>query len=258
MQISRSQFFRTIGDALNAMIVEQRSDYERAVAEARHKSGRSSVNLPVARSPDDPKKRWVDGTPEYSLSVYELRMLFPDARLIHILRDVRAVVPSLMNFSKLAGYDLVKNEEEAYRYWLRTVRGCIAGERAFGSHVVQRVRYRDLLAAPEETLRKCLRFLSEEYSPDCLIPLASKINSSNVPDDFDSTDLGTPSALRQEAHQLSDLLDSEEPAFPGSADAVAELEEQFLKHAHYIAWAPAELERRLRAERAKGSTLGRA
>jgi hypothetical protein len=249
MRIGRDQLFATVGEALSDMIVGQRGSYERAAAEARLSAGNPYPDLLVSRSPADPKKRWIDGTPEYSLSAYGLRLLFPDARFIHILRDVRAVVPSMMNMANIAGQHLVKNEEEAYLYWLRTVRGCVAAERAFGSHVVLRIRYRDLVASPAKTLRRCLEFLGEEYTADCPKPLTLKINSSNVPVDFDSVMSGTPDGLREEAGQLHDFLDAEEPAFPGSEAAVLELAGRFLDHAHYVAWAPGELERRLAAAR---------
>jgi len=65
-----------------------------------------------------PKRRWVDGTPEYSLHIYGLRKLFPQVRFIHLFRDVRAVVRSMLNFHRVAGIQLVANEEEAYRYWI--------------------------------------------------------------------------------------------------------------------------------------------
>ena len=134
MQICRDQLFRTVGDAINAMILRQRSVYETASTEvARARGTPANPAFLLARNPDDPKGRWVDGTPEYSLSVFALHILFPEARFIHILRDVRAVVRSLMRFSDSAGHQLVKTEEEAYQYWLRTTRACVAAGQAFGS-----------------------------------------------------------------------------------------------------------------------------
>jgi hypothetical protein len=252
MRITRDQLLRTVGDAVNAMIVKQRPVYEAANAEIAEMQKRlPDHRFLLARHSADPKRRWVDGTPEYSLSVFALRKLFPEARFIHILRDVREVVRSLMNFKNLAGYQLVDTEEAAYRYWLRTVRGCLAAECAFGSDVVRRVRYRDLVKTREPVLRGCLEFLGETYTADCLTPLDVKINSSNVPHGFDPTDKRTPAALRQEAHDLSDLLDAEEPAFVASAESVGQLEMHFLKRAHYVAWAERELARRLDKERSQ-------
>jgi hypothetical protein len=216
MQISRDELFQTVGDAINAMILRQRSVYQAACAEIAEASGTAPhPAFLLARNGNDPKGRWVDGTPEYSFSAFALRALFPEARFIHILRDARAVVRSLMRFSDLAGYQLVKTEEDAYRYWLRTTRACVAAGRAFGSDVVHRLRYRDLVEAPDASLQTCLKFLDETYSADRLMPLKEKINSSKVHDGFDPTDERTDPALRQEAHELFDALNAEDPALVG-------------------------------------------
>ena len=153
MRISRDQLFRTVGDAINAMILRQRKVYEGTCAEIALARGvHPDPAFLLARNSRDPKGRWVDGTPEYSLSVFALHVLFPEARFIHVLRDVRGVVRSLMCFSDLAGHRLVKTEEEAYQYWLCTTCACVAAGRALGSEVVHRVRYRDLIAAPQASL----------------------------------------------------------------------------------------------------------
>lgn len=258
MQISRNQLFRTIGDAINAMILGQRSAYQAASTEvARARGTPAHPAFVLARNPDDPKGRWVDGTPEYSLSVFALHVLFPEARFIHVLRDVRAVVRSLMRFSELAGHHLVKTEEEAYQYWLRTTRACVAARRAFGSEVAHRVRYRDLMAARQASLLSCLEFVGETYSADCLMQLKERINSSKVPDEFDPTDEGTDPALREEAHELFEALDAEEPTHIRSGEAAMQLETKFLEQAHFIAWAEYEMARRLNMERRQQPNSGR-
>ena len=125
-----------------------------------------------------PKARWVDGTPEYSLHICGLRKLFPHALFIHLFRDVRAVVRSMINFHRATGIHLVANEEEAYRYWIRTVSACLMAERAYGPNVVHRIRYADLIDNPESTMRSLLEFLGEPYTARCLEPLS---NGSTVP-----------------------------------------------------------------------------
>src|SRR5439155_960967 len=62
----------------------------------------------------DSKSCWVDGPPEYSFYICGLRKLFPGALFIHIVRDVDAVVRSLLNFNHLAGNNLIANEQQAY------------------------------------------------------------------------------------------------------------------------------------------------
>ena len=40
------------------------------------------------------------GTPEYSLHICGLLKLFPQARFVHVFRDVDAVVRSMVNFHR--------------------------------------------------------------------------------------------------------------------------------------------------------------
>jgi hypothetical protein len=254
MGISRDQLFQVVGDAISGMLLGQRTSYEAAGALLARtfapQSNPPASTFLLSRKASDPKRRWVDGTPEYSLSVFGLYKLFPNCKFIHLLRDVYSVVKSLMLFSRVAGFSLVRTEQEAYEYWLRTVRACLTAEKAFGSGVIQRVRYRDLVESPEATVRRCLEFVGEPFNADCLLPLKVKINSSNVPERYDPKDPRTDIALREEALNLSEELSTEiQPAFPGTPELIAELETKFLKQARFRAWSGAELVRRIEAER---------
>jgi len=175
----------------------------------------------------DSKSRWVDGTPEYSFYICGLRKLFPGALFIHIVRDVDAVVRSLLNFDHLAGNNLIANEQQAYEKWLRTVECCTQAERAYGSQVVYRLQYSDLINNPESTLRSVLTFLGERYVPECLKPLQERINSSNVPADFDSSDPQTDPVVVEKARQLSAEVEKELKHVEPSAIANNEMEAAF-------------------------------
>ncbi len=133
----------------------------------------------------------------------------------------------MINFHRVAGIQLVANEEEAYRYWLRTVRGCLKAEEAFGPAVVYRVRYADIISNPESTMRLLLGFLGEPYTATCLEPLAHRINSSEVPADFKSNDSGTdPSVIREAMRLCAEVEETPQPRDPSPA-AVNELEAAF-------------------------------
>ena len=181
------------------------------------------------------KARWVDGTPEYSFDICGLRKLFPCALFIHIVRDVDSVVRSMLNFHRIAGTQVVANEEEAYKYWLRTVTACLKAEEAYGPHVVYRLRYTTLIENPESALRSLLDFLGEPYSAKCLEPLSQRINSSNVPPDFKSDDPTTDAALVEEARRLSAELEQSSPPTEHSPTAAAELEAEFGARVKHIA-----------------------
>jgi hypothetical protein len=225
MDISREEFFASFGQKINDLIIDHREDLQR-----RRREDPSMVDFRPfisSASASEPKMRWVDGTPEYSLHVYALRQLFPQSAFIHVLRNVRDVVRSMLNFDRVAGFQLVANEEEAYKYWLRTVSACVKAEQAYGPHVVHRLPYAALIENPESAMRALLDFLGEPYSAKCLGPLALRINSSNVPADFKSDDPATDPAIVEQARRLSTELDETEQPSQASRAAADEMEAGF-------------------------------
>jgi hypothetical protein len=221
MDIGDDELFASIGRSINDLILRHRKDLER--------------NRQVISDPLEPKGRWVDGTPEYSLHICGLRKLFPDALFVHICRDVCEVVRSMLNFHRVAGTHLVPNEEKAYKYWLRTVSACLEAEQAYGSSVVYRIRYADLINNPEPAMRSLLDFLHEPYTAKCLEPLGKRINSSNVPDDFVADDPATNSALVDQATKLSSELEAVSQSSKASPAAAAAIETEFKQRTRYVA-----------------------
>src|SRR6478735_10601641 len=221
MDISRAEFFANFGHAINDLILAHRKHLERK----RDLEG----TFDREHSTSEPKARWVDGTPEYSLHICGLRKLFPEALFIHIVRDVSSVVRSMLNFHRIAGTHLVANEEEAYKYWLRTVRACLKAEQAYGPNVVYRLRYMALVENAESALRSLLEFLGEPYSAKCLEPLSERINSSNVPADFKSDDSSADALIVEEARRLSVEIEQTPQPTEISLAAADEIEAGFAK-----------------------------
>jgi len=269
MGISHAEFFSHIGRSINSLVLKHRGDLDRQrliIAVQRLLKDRGLYlgevtgefdaatsaavqqyemvdktlyselvdSLRTAASDSEYKTRWVDQTPEYSFHICGLRKLFPCALFIHIVRDVGSVVRSMLNFHRIAGTHVVPNEEEAYKYWLRTVRACLKAEEAYGPHVVYRLRYTALVENPESVLRSLLDFLGEPYSAKCLEPLSERINSSNVPPDFKSEDPATDPAIVEEARRLSAEIEQTSQPAEHSPAAAGELETEFgarVKHA---------------------------
>ena len=268
MGISRDEFFSHMGRSINSLILKHRCDLDRkrlviAVQRLLKEQGFYSGevtgefdgatsaavrqygiaggplyselvdSLRTAASDSEHKTRWVDQTPEYSFHICGLRKLFPNALFIHIVRDVGSVVRSMLNFHRIAGTHLVANQEDAYKYWLRTVRACLKAEEAYGPCVIYRVRYTALVENPESALRSLLDFLDEPYSSKCLEPLSERINSSNVPPDFKSEDPATDPAIVEEARRLSAEIEQTSRPAECSPAAAEELEAEFdtrIKH----------------------------
>jgi hypothetical protein len=176
MGVTEERFMRGLGAAIDTLILEHRSWPEHDVAE--------DNPFARARRTGDPKQRWVDGTPENSHCVSQLTALFPEARFIHLLRDPAAVVRSLGNFDRVGGEP--RQADDACRQWLRHVKACLDAERSLPPETVMRLAHADLDSSPEPSLRRCLEFLGEPWSADCLKPLGHRINSS-APRDPEAT-----------------------------------------------------------------------
>jgi hypothetical protein len=228
LDVARADFFALFGRTINGLVLDQRDQFERKI----HERARTSPLVPVAsqantgfritRSRSDPKRRWVDGTPEYSFYICALRKLFPHARFIHLARDVQSVVRSILNFDPAGGRRLAQNEQPAYEYWLRAVRACRQAEIAYGSEIVRRIRYSDLIDHSEAALHSLLDFLNEPFEPACLEPLQSRINSSNVSDGFDAADAKTDPVIVSEAEDLNaELQRNPAPIEPSTVEAAA-------------------------------------
>ena len=172
MGIDAASFYEAFGRAINDLILSH-GRYDSEFARTNAGEGSPFVRY---RSSADPKARWVDGTPEYSLHAYDLLELFPHARFIHMVRDVRLVAGSLMHFDEVGVS--ARGPEAAYAEWYRFARAALDAERAFGSGTVLRLLHADLVSDPERALRRCLAFLGETFSADCLEPLAHLINTS--------------------------------------------------------------------------------
>jgi hypothetical protein len=235
MEIGDDELFATFGQSINDLILCHRKDLERK-RETRSRELQIDARwLEATSTSAGPKERWVDGTPEYSFYICGLRKLFPNALFIHIFRDVQTVVRSMLNFHRVAGVQLVPNEQEAYRYWLRTVSACLEAERAYGPNVVYRIQYEDLINNAELALRSLFAFLKEPYTSKCLEPLAERINSSEVPPDFKSQDPATDAAIVEAARRLSAEIENSPQPMESSQAAADKMEGAFSKRVEYVA-----------------------
>ena len=195
MDISLDELLADFGGTINDLILSHRPDLERTRA--------AIPSLPEFMRRSLPGPRCAGWTaPRSTRYIYALRKLFPEAVFIHVLRDVRDVVRSMLNLHRLAGVHLVASEEEAYRYWLRTVKACVQAERAYGSNVVRRLAYSALIDHPESAIRSILDFVGEPFDAECLEPLSCQINSSDVPPDFMAEDPATDRRIVEEAENL--------------------------------------------------------
>jgi hypothetical protein len=109
------------------------------------------------------KTRFADKTPRNVLHLGLLGSAFPDARFVHLVRDGRDVVPSML------GLDYFPDRfPEAVLYWAdRVERGRHAGRRLGPDRYVE-VRYEELVADAPAVLAGLCDFLSLPFDPAML------------------------------------------------------------------------------------------
>ena len=106
---------------------------------------------------------WVDHTPENINHAALLLQLFPRAKIVHIVRDGRAVANSILPL------DWGPNTMfKAAPWWKAIVRRGVAWEALLPKDSVERIRYEDLVADPEGTIVSLCDFLQLSYEPSIL------------------------------------------------------------------------------------------
>lgn len=106
------------------------------------------------------RERWIDSTPSNANCLPQIADVFPNARVIHMVRDGRAVALSLAklgwsgthtdNFDKALSYAVLK--------WQVAVDRVYEDRHVLGENYLQ-IKYEDLVSEPEPTLAKVSRFL---------------------------------------------------------------------------------------------------
>lgn len=109
------------------------------------------------------KLRWGDKTPSYATCIDKIRILFPSAKFIHIIRDGRDVSLSLKNV-KWYGW----TEFERAQFWSQTVHHAERSGAAMGNSNYLRLRYEDLVLKPEESLSRLCMFLDVSFDQGML------------------------------------------------------------------------------------------
>lgn len=109
------------------------------------------------------KIHYGDKTPQYVRRIDQLASLFPEARFLHLIRDGRDVGQSLIDgpFGPSA-------VAQAARVWRSHVVSGRRVGRALPEDRYHEVRYEDLVAAPEETLREVCGFFHLTFAPQML------------------------------------------------------------------------------------------
>ena len=103
---------------------------------------------------------WGDKSPSYIRHTTLIKHLFPEAKFIHIIRDVR-------DYCLSVNYAWGKNMIRAAQRWADNIRQCRRESKAFNEDYLE-ILYEDLLSEPEIILKTICDFLGVDYEPDML------------------------------------------------------------------------------------------
>jgi hypothetical protein len=109
--------------------------------------------------------RWGDKRPAYYQEVDVLLRLFPDAQIVHIVRDGRANVASLKKMPWWP-YDSIGSMAS----WSQAEFCSQRNTKRLPKDVFHVIRYESLVADPEPVLRELCAFLEEDFVPAMLQP----------------------------------------------------------------------------------------
>ena len=108
------------------------------------------------------KERFGDKTPAYLQAVDELLAVWPDARIVVLVRDARAVALSIQKLPFGPN-----NPYAAAAWWARGIREGLEAERRHPEQVLT-VRYEDLVSEPEATVRRVCDHVRLGYNSEML------------------------------------------------------------------------------------------
>ena len=111
------------------------------------------------------KTRFCEKTPQHLNNVQEILKLYPQAKFIHLIRDGRDTVNSLLKMPWRPG-GLVNNA----RFWIQYIKLSQELHKQAGdlSGNLLTIRYEDLLNNPKQILEQICEFIGEKFEPKML------------------------------------------------------------------------------------------
>lgn len=133
------------------------------------------------------KPRIAEKTPDNCLYFQSIHEIFPESPLIHVIRDGRDVVASLLaqkweDINTGEKTEHCHQVQSAAELWVRHVRkGLSMRSHSSGSSRYFEVRYEQLISEPEAILKSLFSFLGESWDPQVLNYHGFERNLANEP-----------------------------------------------------------------------------
>lgn len=127
-----------------------------------------------------PGQLFLEKTPSHALFIPEIKELLPRARFLHLIRDPRDVVVSLLAASRTWARTWAPNRASiAAAMWVQHVQAVRNSAVHLREHEFREIHYEALCECPVDTLRGVARFLGISWS-DEEIKLAIEANRADV------------------------------------------------------------------------------
>jgi hypothetical protein len=137
----------------------------------------------------------VEKYPQNAYDVEFIRQLFPEAKLIHIIRDGRKVALSLINVRKTAGFGS-DSLPRAIKYWKKSIIAARKGRQYQGDYT--EIRYEDLLKNGEKLLPGIIDFCGLSYTPEQIREWIEQNSIENKPVSFPTSGKNAKPELKKE------------------------------------------------------------
>ncbi|MDA0772533.1 MAG: sulfotransferase [Cyanobacteria bacterium] len=109
------------------------------------------------------KARLCENTPQHLCHIEEILTLYPQAKFIHLIRDGRDTIRSLMQMP-WRPKGLLNNA----RFWVQNLKEVSKTINKLDTDSILEIRYEELVTKPEESLELICDFLEEKYEPGLL------------------------------------------------------------------------------------------
>lgn len=120
---------------------------------------------------------WVEKTPGHERYADEILGLYPHARFVHVLRDPRSVAAAITRLDRATERqtDLVAIALDARSSFLAAERNA----KRLGESRYLVVRYEDLVAEPEQTMRRVAELLGIDFRESLLVPTVGGVEATS-------------------------------------------------------------------------------
>lgn len=118
----------------------------------------------------------VEKSTRHALFLPTIKMVYPDAKLIHLVRDGRDVVVSLRSAAQSWNPSWPKDIGRCASMWKRHNEQILSSSQLFGAADILRIKYEDMLVDPETILHRAICLIGAEQNERTL---ARRIASSH-------------------------------------------------------------------------------